>query len=456
MDKKIKIINFKITVSEFLKKFSKDKKYFVITHGCQSNIHDSEIIKGILNKIGFSLSDNIKESSIIVINTCAVREKAENKVFAEIGNFKNKKKILILTGCMIMEKKNIDYLKEKFPYVNLIIGIQKIIELPNLLEKYIKLKKNIINVVDNNYIYEQLPCARDHDFKAFVHVTYGCDKFCTYCIVPYTKGRERSRKFDDILNECSELATLGYKEIVLVGQNINSYGKDLNIKGLTFAKLLNAIAKLNIPRISFLGNHPLDFTLDIIDVINKNSNILPYIHLPLQSGDDHILKLMSRKYDSKKFLSLVQEIKRINPNIVFSTDIIIGFPNETTKEFNNTVKMIKKVKFDSAFIFIYSKRSGTPASKLVDKISYLEKTKRFEKINKIINKIIEENNQKYLNNVYDVLVDSVSKKKSNVLTGRLNTNKIVNFNGSKKLIGQIVKVKIKSSHVHYLIGELMK
>ena len=201
MDKKIKIINSKIIVSDFLKKFSKNKKYFVITHGCQSNIHDSEIIKGILNKIGFSLSNDIEKSLIVVINTCAVREKAENKVFAEIGNFKNKKKILILTGCMIMEEKNINYLREKFPCVNLIIGIQKITELPSLLEKYIKFKKNIIDVVNNNYIYEQLPCARDYNFKAFVHITYGCDKFCTYCIVPYTKGRERSRKFDDILNE---------------------------------------------------------------------------------------------------------------------------------------------------------------------------------------------------------------------------------------------------------------
>ena len=220
--------------------------------------------------------------------------------------------------------------------------------------------------------------------------------------------------------------------------------------------MLDEIAKLNIPRISFLGNHPLDFTLDIIDVINRHQNILPYIHLPLQSGDDHILKLMSRKYDSKKFLSLVKEIKKMNPNIVFSTDIIIGFPNETTKEFNNTIKIVKKVEFDSAFIFIYSKRIGTPASEIVDKISYLEKTKRFKKINKVINEIIEKNNQKYLNNIYDVLVDSISKKNSNVLTGRLTTNKIVNFSGDKRLIGQIVKVKIKSSCIHYLIGELVK
>lgn len=455
MNKKIKIINSKIIVSEFLKKFSEDKKYFVITHGCQSNIHDSEIIKGILEKIGFSLSNNIEDSLIIVINTCAVREKAENKVFAEIGNFKNKKKILILTGCMVMEKKNIKYLKEKLPYVNLVIGTQKINKLPNLLEKHIKLKKNIISVIDNNYIYEQLPCIRDYNFKAFVHITYGCDKFCTYCIVPYTKGRERSRKFDDILNECSELSKLGYKEIVLVGQNTNSYGKDLG-SNITFAKLLDAIAKLNIPRISFLGNHPLDFTLDIIDVMNKHQNILPYVHLPLQSGDDHILKLMARKYDSKKFFSLVQNIKKKNPNIVFSTDIIIGFPNETTKEFNNTIKMVKKVGFDSAFIFIYSKRDGTPASKMIDKIDYSEKTKRFEKINQVINEIIEKNNQKYLGHVYDVLVDSISKKNHDILSGRLITNKIVHFSGDDKLIGQIVKVKIKSSCVHYLIGELIE
>lgn len=455
-NKNIKIFNKKIVVSPFLKEFSHDKKYFVITHGCQSNIRDSEIIKGILEKIGFLPCENVAESFIVVINTCAVREKAENKVLGEIGNLKKyKDKIIVLTGCMVMEKGNIAFLKEKYSAIKLFVGTQNFFQLPSLLEKYIKCHQNIVCVSDNNYIYEKLPCVRDYQFKAFVQITYGCDKFCTYCIVPYTKGRERSRKVNDILDECLNLKKLGYKEIVLVGQNTNSYSSNLNGQKINFANLLDKIAQIGIPRISFLGNHPLDFTIDIVDVMNKHSNILPYIHLPLQSGDDHILKLMSRKYNLKQYLDLISQIKKKNPNIALATDIIVGFPNETEEEFNNTIKVMKKIKFDGAFIFIFSKRTGTLASKMIDKISYEEKTKRFQNINMVVNQIIEKKNQKYIGHVYDVLVDSVSKKNKNFLTGRLNDNKIVNFKGNSNLIGQIIPVKIKSSHIHYLIGELV-
>lgn len=449
-----------IKTSAFLKNYAKGKKYYVYTHGCQANYRDSEIYKGMLAKIGYIATNNIKDADLILINTCAVRENAENKVLGEIGNLKNLKKnreiTIVITGCMAMEETIVDKLIKIYPHVDIILGTHDIADFLNILEECLRNKKRVVDVHSDAFnIHEGLPSVRDSNFKAFVNITYGCDNFCTYCIVPYTRGRQRSRDINDIISECQSLIKQGYKEITLLGQNVDSYGKDLKNK-ITFAHLLDKVADLNIPRLSFLTSHPYDFSLDIIDVMKKHNNILRYLHLPVQSGDDHILKLMNRKYNENQYLSLIKNIKKQLPEVAISTDIIVGFPNESTIEFNNTLKLIKEVKYDSAFTFIYSKRSGTPAAIMDDSVSYQEKVKRFKKLTAQLEKDIEENNQRYIGKVFDVLVDNVSKNDKTMLSGRLNTNKLINFKGPSNLIGQIVKIEVLSSHIHFLIGELVK
>ncbi len=460
-ERKATIIDYsKVKISSYLKWYAKKKYYFIYTHGCQANYRDSEIYKGILEEIGFKSSKDIEHANIILINTCAVRENAENKVLGEIGNLKrlkSKKDVtIILAGCMAMEEVIVKEIIKTFHHVDIILGTHDIVKLPNLLEEHLKTDKRIIDVNSGSgYIHECLPNKRDSNFKAFVNISYGCDKFCTYCIVPYTRGRERSRDPKDIINECKYLVDNGYLEITLLGQNVDSYGKDLK-KKYSFAKLLDEIAKLKTHRLSFLTSHPYDFSLEIIDVMKKHKNIQPYLHLPLQSGDDKILRLMGRKYDSKKYYSIIKEARKKMPNLFISTDIIVGFPNETESQFKNTLKMVRLAQYDGAFTFIYSKRSGTPAAKMIDNIDNSTKVKRFKELTTLLNKIIEKNNQKYLNKTFEVLVDSISKNNPKALTGRMHNNKMINFNGSSKLVGKLVKVKVTSTHIHYLIGELVK
>lgn len=449
-----------IKISSFLRKYAKNKKYYVYTHGCQANYRDSEVFKGILELAGFKPTTDINSSNVILINTCAVRENAENKVLGEIGNLKrlkNKKDItIIIAGCMAMEEVMVNELIKTFHHVDIILGTHDIAKFPNLLEEHLKTKKRIIEVNSGSgYIHERLPSVRDSSFKAFVNISYGCDKFCTYCIVPYTRGRERSRDPKDIINECKDLVNQGYLEITLLGQNVDSYGKDLK-KKYSFAKLLDEIAKLKISRLSFLTSHPYDFSLEIIDVMKKHKNIQPYLHLPLQSGDNQILKLMGRKYDNKKYLSIIKYARKKMPNLSISTDIIVGFPNESDTQFKNTLKLVKAVKYDSAFTFIYSPRSGTPAARMKDNISYQTKVQRFKKLNELLKQQMSLNNQKLINQVFPVLVDDVSKTNKEMLTGRLPNNKIVNFKGNKKLVGKIVKVKITEEHIYFLMGSLEK
>lgn len=456
-ERKPTITNYeKIKISSFLSKYGKGKKYFIYTHGCQANYRDSEIYKGILEKIGFKESKDVNHANLILINTCAVRENAENKVFGEIGNLKKRDVTLILAGCMAMEEVMVNELIKTFHHVDIILGTHDIAKLPDVLEEHLKKHKRIVEVNSGSgYIHECLPSVRDSSFKAFVNIAYGCDKFCTYCIVPYTRGRERSRDPKDIIKECKDLVKQGYLEITLLGQNVDSYGKDLK-KHYSFAKLLDEVAKLRIHRLSFLTSHPYDFSLEIIDVMKKHKNIQPYLHLPLQSGDDKMLKIMGRKYDSKKYLSVIKEARKKMPNLFISTDIIVGFPNESEAQFKNTLKMVKAAQYDGAFTFIYSKRSGTPAAKMIDKVSNQTKVKRFKELTNLLNQIIEKNNQKYLNKTYEVLADSISKNNPNALTGRMHNNKMINFSGSQKHVGKLVKVKVTSTHIHYLIGEMVK
>lgn len=449
-----------IVISDELKKFAKGKKYYIHTFGCQANYRDQEIMAGLLEKAGFCVGFDEKDSDVIILNTCAVRENAEQKVFGKIGDLKalklaNKNRIIAICGCMVQQKHVIEHINKSYPHVDLIFGTHNILDLPKLLDEVITKKLRVVDVKSlPGDITENLPSVRQSNFKAFVNISYGCDKFCTYCIVPYTRGKERSRKMEDILKECKELKDLGYKEVTLLGQNVNAYGKDLN-DGSSFAKLLDEVAKIGIPRVRFLTSHPWDFSSEMIDVIAKHKNIMKYIHLPVQSGNDEILRLMGRRYSSKQYLDLVKEIKSKIPDVALSTDIIVGFPNESYEQFLDTIKIVKEVKYWSAFTFIYSPRNNTPAAKIKDNVTPKEKNQRFQELIKALEEIIQPINDSLVDKTFPVLVEGPSEKNPELLSGYTEHNKLVHFKGDKSLIGEIVNIKIKESRLYYLNGELV-
>lgn len=449
-----------IVVPTSLKEFAKGKTYHIHTYGCQANYRDEEIMTGLLEKSGFCKGNSEKEADIIILNTCAVRENAEKKVFGKIGDLKsfkinNKNAIIAICGCMVQQKHIIEHINKTYPHVDLIFGTHNIVDLLNLLDEVITKRLRIVDVKSlPGDIHENLPSVRKSNFKAFVNISYGCDKFCTYCIVPYTRGKERSRKMVDILKECQELKDLGYKEVTLLGQNVNAYGKDLK-DGSSFARLLDEVAKIGIPRVRFLTSHPWDFSSDMIDVIAKHKNIMKYIHLPVQSGNDEILRLMGRRYTSEQYLKLVNEIKTKIPDVALSTDIIVGFPNETYEQFLDTLKIVREVKYWSAFTFIYSPRNNTPAAKIKDNVTPKEKNQRFQELVKTLEEVIDPINKSLVGKVFPVLVESPSEKNKDLLSGYTEHNKLVHFKGDKKLIGEIVNVKIIESHLYFLVGELV-
>lgn len=446
--------------SEFLKEFAKGKTYFIRTYGCQANVRDEETIRGLLENVGFTQVQFEKDADVIIINTCAVRENAEDKVYGEIGNLKhlkakNKDLIIGICGCMVEQPEILERVLTKYPHINLVFGTHEIQNLLKYIEEVIKTKNRLISVESKQgEVHEGLPACRNNKHKAFVNIIYGCNKFCTYCIVPYTRGRERSRTFEDILKECKQLVDEGYKEITLLGQNVNAYGKDLN-EGKDFSDLLEAVAKLGIPRLRFTTSHPWDFSSKMIDIIAKYDNIMKFIHLPVQSGNDEILKLMGRRYDSKRYKDLVDEMKAKIPNLGLSTDIIVGFPNESEEQFLDTLEMVKYVQYDSAFTFIYSPRYGTPAANLEDNISYKTKSERFIRLVKELEKSVSASSEKMVGNIYAVLVDGVSKTDDNMFSGYTECNKLVHFKGNETMVGQIVKVKILQSKTYSLIGEIV-
>ena len=449
-----------IVVPSNLKEFAKGKKYFIHTYGCQANYRDQEIMAGLLEKAGFCSGNNENDADIIILNTCAVRENAEQKVFCKIGDLKalklkNKNAVVAVCGCMVQQRHIIEHIHTSYPHVDLIFGTHNITELLSLLDEVISKKLKIVDVKSlPGDIHENLPSVRQSNFKAFVNISYGCDKFCTYCIVPYTRGKERSRKMEDILKECKELKDLGYKEVTLLGQNVNAYGKDFK-DGTSFAKLLDEVAKLGIPRVRFLTSHPWDFESEMIDVIAKHKNIMKYIHLPVQSGNDEILRLMGRRYTSEQYLKLVKEIKNKIPDVALSTDIIVGFPNETYEQFLDTLKIVKEVKYWSAFTFIYSPRNNTPAAKIKDNVTPKEKNRRFQELVKTLEEVIEPINKTLVGKTFPVLVESLSEKNKEMLSGYTEHNKLVHFKGDQSLIGQIVNIKITDSHMYFLNGELV-
>ncbi len=453
------IIKEDFIVSTYMQEMASGKKYFIRTYGCQANVRDEETMAGMLEKAGYVKADNVKDADLVILNTCAVRENAEDRVYGELGQLKGlkgQKKDLIIAccGCMIQEEHIVDTIEKSYRQVDLLFGTHNIQDLLSLLEEVYRSQKRIIAVESKSgEVIENLPSTRLESKKAFVNIMYGCDKFCTYCIVPYTRGKQRSRALDDILQETKELLAKGYMEITYLGQNVNAYGKDLD-EGVDFATLLEKVALLNVPRIRFTTSHPWDFSDRMIEIIAKYDNIMPFIHLPLQSGNDEILRRMGRRYSAEQYLELVDKMRKAIPSLALSTDIIVGFPNETEEQFQDTLKMVEKVGYDSAFTFIYSPRVGTPASLMEDKVSSQEKHDRFDRLVLAVEKGAIERANQMIGRVYDVLVDGYSKKNKSVLSGYTDTNKLVHFSGDESLIGKIVKVKIIESHLYSMIGEL--
>jgi len=433
--------------------------YKIETFGCQGNDADTEKIAGILEKLNFKESESLKHADIILLNTCAVRENAENRVFGELGRLKqfkrnNPSQILGVCGCMPQEEKVVEKILKTYPHVDLVFGTHNIYKLPEYLETVILSKEKVIEVFsEEGSIVENMPKIRDNNKKAWVNIMYGCDEFCTYCIVPYTRGKERSRPQENIIVEVKSLIKEGYQEITLLGQNVNSYGNDFLDKNYKFSDLLNDLNKLPIARIRFTTSHPKDFDLETIKVLAKGGNLMPYIHLPVQSGSNEVLKRMNRKYTKESYLNLVNNIYKYIPNVSLTTDIIVGFPGETEEQFLETIDLIKECKFEGAYTFVYSKRIGTPAEHYEDITPHKDKKDRLYRLNDIVNEGFLKGNQRFTDKVVRVLVDGVSKSNDEVLSGYTENNKLVNFAGGKELIGEIVTVKINEVKTWSLNGE---
>ena len=447
--------------NEFIKKVKElntGLKYNINTMGCKLNENDSEKIAGMLEDMGYTATDSVEDANVMVFNTCCIRENAEEKVFGKLGELKRLKEknnmIICFGGCMSQEKHIIEKIKKSYPQVDIIFGTHNFYKFPEMLYKEITEKKKIIDVWDiDGEVIEGVPIKRMDGKTALVTIMNGCNNFCSYCIVPSTRGRERSRNPKDILREIEELSKEGYKEIMLLGQNVNSYnGGD----GYTFANLLRDIDKIDgIDIVRFMSPHPKDFKDDVIDAIRDCKSVCKVIHLPLQSGSTNVLKLMNRRYTKEQYLELVDKIRAKIPEVTFTTDIIVGFPGETEEDFLDTLDVVEKVRFEQVFMFIYSVRKGTKAETMPDHVPDEIKSERFGRLKALADRITEEENMKYIGTIQNVLVDGVSKTNSEVLTGRTKSYKVVNFSGSKDLIGKNIDVRIVSQHVWYLKGEII-
>ena len=452
-----------------------EQKYNIQTMGCQLNENDSEKIAGMLEEIGYIKTDKMEDANIVVFNTCCVRENAEERLFGKIGELKNikekKNMIIAVGGCMMQEKHESEKIKKSYPQVDIVFGTHTIHKLPEDIKRVLENRKRIQDILDiDGEIYENLPIVRDSKVQASITIMYGCNNFCTYCIVPYVRGRERSRKPADILKEVKEVASQGYKEIMLLGQNVNSYLrsemeairqgkiKDENADYAeidSFAKLLRAIQNIEgIERIRFISPHPKDFTDDVIEAIRDCDKICKFVHLPLQSGSTKMLKAMNRKYTKEQYLELVDKMKKMIPEIKFSTDIIVGFAGETEEDFEDTLDVVRKVEFDQVFMFIYSKRKGTPGEKMPNQIPEEIKHERFDRLKELVEVQIAEKSKELVGTIQKVLVEGPSKNDEKMLTGRTEYNKVVVFEGSQKLINTIVEVKITEDHMWYFKGEI--
>ena len=461
----MQIVNTHEWTNKIKEKFY-EKKYFIYTLGCQLNENDSEKIAGMLNDAGIKKADNEGDADIIIFNTCCVRENAEDKLYGKLGEVKKYKEdkgtIICVGGCMMQQEHVSKKIKRSYPFVDVVFGIHTLDNFAKDLYLAIEEKRKIEDIIDvDGEVFEGIPTKRDDNIKASVLIMNGCNNFCTYCIVPYVRGRERSRRPEDIIAEVKALTKAGYKEITLLGQNVNSYMVAENRKGMkitdtnihSFAELLAELDKIDgIERIRFTSPHPKDFTDDVIDVIANSKHICKLIHMPLQAGSSNVLKKMNRNYTKEEYLKLVDRIRSKIPDATFTTDIIVGFPGETEEDFEDTLDVVRKVRYEQIYMFIYSRRIGTVADTMEDQIPEDIKHKRFDKLKKLTEEIIAEDGNKYIGTIQKVLVEGTSKNNDEVLTGRTDSYKVVNFKGNKSFIGKMVEVKIDENHIWYLSG----
>jgi len=449
-------------ISEQFRGMGEGKKFYIRTYGCQMNEHDTEVMAGIFMALGYEATNSVEDANVILLNTCAIRENAENKVFGELGHLKALKLekpdlLLGVCGCMSQEESVVKRILEKHHFVDMIFGTHNIHRLPEILNEAYLSKEMVIEVWSKEGdVIENLPKVRKGKIKAWVNIMYGCDKFCTYCIVPYTRGKERSRRPEDIIQEVRHLAAQGYQEITLLGQNVNAYGKDFTDIDYRFGDLMDEIRKIDIPRIRFTTSHPRDFDDHLIEVLAKGGNLVDHIHLPVQSGSDEVLKIMARKYTREHYLELVKKIKEAIPTASLTTDLIVGYPNETEEQFEETLSLYREVGFDAAYTYIYSPREGTPAAKMTDNVSLEVKKDRLQRLNAVVKEFSAEKMHAYKGEVVEVLVEGESKNNPDVLAGYTTKNKLVNFRGPESIVGQIVKVKITETRTWSLNGELVE
>ena len=435
------------------------RTFHITTFGCQMNEHDSEVIDGLLTERGFSSVKERKDASIVIINTCSVRDNADKRFFGTLGQLKKRKEsdpsfIVCVCGCMMQQQRVVDTIKAKYPWVDVIFGTNSIHHIPELIEKVAIEKEKVVDIIENTEeIVEGLPAKRLFDHKALVNIMFGCNNFCTYCIVPYTRGREKSRAPEAIVAEVKGLVADGVKEIMLLGQNVTSYDGN----GTSFAELLKMLNDVDgLERIRFMTSNPKDLSDELIEAFAVCDKLCRNLHLPIQSGSNRVLKRMNRKYTREDYLKLIEKLRKTVPDITLSTDIIVGFPGETNEDFEETLSIVKEVEYDSAFTFIYSIRKGTPAEKFEDQIEESEKHRRFDLLVNAVNEISEKKNKAYQDRVEKVLVDGVSKNDKSTLTGRTDGFKLVNFAGKKELIGSIVDVKITDAKTFSLFGEVIE
>lgn len=456
---KEEIVHMKAEIPEEMLGIGQGKRYLLKTYGCQMNEHDSEHIAGLLESMGYTPTASETEADVILFNTCAIRENAEDKVFGEIGRLKqhkveNPELVIGVCGCMSQEEAVVNKILKSYHQVDLIFGTHNIHRLPVLLRDALMSKEMVIEVWSKEGdIVESMPQKRFDGIKAWVNIMYGCDKFCTYCIVPFTRGKERSRRPEDILAEVRELARQGYQEITVLGQNVNAYGKDFQDRTYRLSHLLDDIRKIDIPRVRFTTSHPWDFDDHLIEVLAKGGNLVEHIHLPVQSGNNDVLKRMGRKYTRAEYMELISKIRKAIPNVSLTTDIIVGFPGETEEQFEDTLSLVREVEFDSAYTFVYSPRHGTPAAEMEDNVAEKEKKDRLYRLNAVQNEISRRKNEQLQNQTVEVLVEGESKNNPEILSGRTRTNKLVNFKGSKEDIGKLVQVRITEPQTWTLKGE---
>ncbi|REE94502.1 tRNA-2-methylthio-N6-dimethylallyladenosine synthase [Paenibacillus taihuensis] len=451
-------VHYESSIPAELKQLGHGKLYHITTYGCQMNEHDTEVMKGMFEEMGYRATADRNQADVILLNTCAIRENAEDKVFGELGHLKHLKLekpnlILGVCGCMSQEETVVSRIMQRHSFVDLIFGTHNIHRLPYLLQDALFSKEMVVEVWSKEGdIIENLPKKRE-GMRGWVNIMYGCDKFCTYCIVPYTRGKERSRRPEDVIAEVRELARQGFKEITLLGQNVNAYGKDFEDITYRFGDLMADMSKIDIPRIRFMTSHPRDFDDHLIEVLGTRGNLVEHIHLPVQSGSTEVLKRMSRKYTREMFLELVRKIKRAIPDVVLTSDIIVGFPGETDEQFEETLSLVREVGFSLAYTFIYSPREGTPAADMEDNIPLDVKKARLARLNELIGELSRESNELLLGQVIEVLVEGQSKNNANVLSGRTRTNKLVHMEGPAEWIGQFIDAQVTEATTWYVKAE---